>query len=236
MAATTFGFRYPSLISPGKLVYGEGSGSAEDPYIAELNLPGTNFCVAYFKFLKVTGEGPVKISIDLYQPHFQDWFPLCFNDPETPAELVLAGEDDVVKNYRIPLVITNPLQPLTIISGNETKARLKLVCSGTKIGGWCVADVLSATYASIAPHITPGYINVPTGSLEVKNSGVDVGGWKLLHETSFRAFSTLLNPVVVNGLGVGSHIITFEDVSTPPGDQFVEVVANTVTEVTVSYS
>jgi hypothetical protein len=72
--------------------------------------------------------------------------------------------------------------------------------------------------------------------LEVKNSGVDIGGWKFLHETSFRAFSTILDPVVVNGLGVGSHIITFEDVSTPPEDQFVDVEVNTVTEVTVAYS
>lgn len=229
MSATTFGVRYPSLESPGKLVYAQGAGDLEnDPYIAEIQLANSGYYFFYMIYNRVTGEGELDIRLDLYNPNLQDWFPMLNYDREDYFTQHFIGIEGDTKKYRFPFT---PFFSEVVIAACETRARVKVGCDGSQLGGWCFLTLITAVCPTVAPHLVDGFTRIPVGSIKV-NIEDDLGGWKILHETEFRS-----SQESVADLGVGAHLITFDDVVgyTPPEDQFVSVIGNQITEISVAY-
>lgn len=230
MAATTFGVRYPSMDSPGKFIYAKGGGVEDtDPYTAILRLANNNYYFFYVKFFRATGESGITVKADLHNPVLQDWFPLLSYDQENPQELNLAGIENDIKKYRIPF---SPYYSQVSMSPAEDLIKLMVSCDGTQAGGWAQVVVITSNSPTYLPHVTDGYTRIPVGSIKI-NIEDDLGGWKILHEDTFRA-----SQESALDLGVGAHLITFDEVGgkTPPVDQFVDVTGGQVTEINVSYT
>lgn len=214
--------RYPSLVTPGKLVYATGDGSTETPSVCEFVLPQTGSYLLFVNYIRAFEENGISLSFETSHPCIPgEWFTLRDQSDQSGISITLEGNEgselapgDEAK-YRLFL---SPLSNMAI-GASENGLRVSIVGAGSP-GGFVTLRLVSASRPAEIPHLVPGFETTKTGSLQVTLSGDGgEGGWKLYHETEYRNSGDVLT-----GLGVGKQLVTFKEVEgSAPEDVLVEV-------------
>ena len=220
-----FMVRYPSLVTPGRLVYAEGAGSAEDPAPCEFVLPQTGSYLLYVNYTRVFGETGITLSPETSHPCLPgEWFALRNQSDQSAASFTLEGVAGVENQpgtettYRIFL---SPFSNLAL-AASEDRLRISVVAGGTP-GGSVILRLVSASRPSEIPHMVPGFEQIKTGSLQVNlTEDGGLGGWKLAHETEYR-----IGGETLGGLGAGKQLVVFKEVNGfAPDPVFADVPVN----------
>lgn len=215
--------RYPSLQSKGKWVYAKGYGTTDDPCVLYFK-PRSSDLGLYANYKRNVSETGFEFRINFLFD--TEWYrlPNIFNQ-ELLSTWTAEGIVDVWKKYRL---FYPPCLPWDMPERADLCMIESYVVSGDPNGEVIIVFV-NNTYPDPQPHIVDGYTRVHLGSIKINTRGI--GHWKIYYDSDWRESGD-----IVSELGIGYHLITFEEVEgNRPDDIFVEVTENNLTELEVSY-
>lgn len=196
--------RYPSNVSPSKVIYGIGTGEElADPVICEFNLAMSGSYVLYVKYEGADDDNELNLSFEVKHAILDEWYPVLDNTTglELVRTFVTTGGVDY---FRVPIV--DPSSSL-FISAAEKYLRVKAYAGADTVEAGMVLNLLSAIRPTEAPYHVEGGARPNAGSLLINIAGGSGNAtWKIYHDTE-----ELDSGDTRNNLGVGNQLVTITD-------------------------